>query len=159
MSRVSRVTCHECCHECCPAAVQEERGPRKLSAKLWRPQLHSSSCPAPAPPPSLGQPAPAPVTSSEVVLHCLARCAAHPALALLPALVRSAEADIIRKPYKIFLFMGRAPLVTALLPPLFTLLASLASRHSAMPVFLFVEPRVAAVRDQVLLLALDKDEV
>ena len=146
MSSVTRITCHECCHEFRPAAVQEERGPRKLSAKLWRPQLQSA-------------PAPAPVTSSEVVLHCLARCAAHPALALLPALVRSAEADIIRKPYKIFLLMCRAPLVTALLPPLFTLLASLASRHSAMPVFLFVEPRVAAVRDQVLLLALDKDEV
>ena len=55
--------------------------------------------------------------------------------------------------------MCRTTLVTALLPPLFTLLASLASRHAAMPVFLFVEPRVAAVRDQVLLLALDKDEV
>ena len=83
--------CHAGCHECCRAAVQEERGPRKLSAKLWRPQLHSSSChaPAPAPPPGLGQPAPAAVTSSEVVLHCLARCAAHPALALLPAIVRS----------------------------------------------------------------------
>ena len=64
----------------------------KADTKLPAPRCSSPGSGAPPNsivPPNGESPAPAPVTSSEVVLHCLARCAAHPALALLPAIVRS----------------------------------------------------------------------
>ena len=77
----------------CLLAVQEERGPRK-QAKFWRPQdegqsHHSGSrkehC-AVTHSPSLV--AGLPATSSEVVLHTLVRLATHPAISLLPPVVK-----------------------------------------------------------------------
>ena len=94
--------CHTYFYKLQPSAVQEERGPRK-TAKLWRPHTDKVVSRRPqvvATPPAM--------TSSEMLVHTVTRCSAHPALARLPPVIK-------------------VHAVRAVVPQMFLLLTSLAT--------------------------------